>query len=67
MTRTHWCQTRAPNKRHFTEQAEILHEKRITTSFVSESCMLLGNLLYIKHLENMYTSFEIPKKVVDNV
>lgn len=22
---------------------------------------------YIKHLENMYTSFEIPKKVVDNV
>ena len=43
LTMTHWCQTRAPNKGHFTEQAEILHEKRITTSFVSESCMLLGN------------------------
>lgn len=27
----------------------------------------LTYLLYIKHLENMYTSFEIPKKVVDNV
>ena len=36
-------QTRAPSKGHFTEQAEILHEKRITTSFVSESCMALGN------------------------
>ena len=36
-------QTRAPSKGHFTEQAEILHEKRITTSFVSESCMTLGN------------------------
>ena len=35
--------TRAPSKGHFTEQAEILHEKRITTSFVSESCMTLGN------------------------
>ena len=27
----------------------------------------LTYLLYIKHLENMYRSFEIPKKVVDNV
>ena len=34
---------RAPSKGHFTEQVEILHEKRITTSFVSESCMTLGN------------------------
>lgn len=34
---------RAPSKGLFTEQAEILHEKRITTSFVSESCMTLGN------------------------
>ena len=39
----HWGQTRAPSKGHFTEQAEILHKKRITTSFVSESCMALGN------------------------
>ena len=39
----HWGLTRAPSKGHFTEQAEILHEKRITTSFVSESCMALGN------------------------
>ena len=39
----HWGQTRAPSKGHFTEQVEILHEKRITTSFVSESCMTLGN------------------------
>ena len=39
----HGGQTRAPSKGHFTEQAEILHEKRITTSFVSESCMALGN------------------------
>ena len=39
----HWGQTRAPSKGLFTEQAEILHEKRITTSFVSESCMTLGN------------------------
>ena len=40
---SHWGQTRAPSKGHFTEQVEILHEKRITTSFVSESCMTLGN------------------------
>ena len=40
---SHWGQTRAPSKGHFTEQVEILHEKRITTSFVSESCMALGN------------------------
>lgn len=39
----HWGQPRAPSKGHFTEQAEILREKRITTSFVSESCMTLGN------------------------
>lgn len=39
----HWGRTRAPSKGLFTEQAEILHEKRITTSFVSESCMTLGN------------------------
>jgi len=43
MKQPQWVQTRAPSKGHFTEQAEILHEKRITTSFVSESCMTLGN------------------------
>ena len=40
LLRTQWGQTRVPSQGHFTEQAEILHGKRITNSSVSESCMV---------------------------
>lgn len=35
--------TRAPSQGCFIEQAGTLHEKRLTTLFVSESCVELGN------------------------